>query len=47
MSDDLDSLSNEELSDKVEGLGYGETPGLSYFGHNFIVVDDNRLDELE
>ena len=32
-------LSNSELSDLVESLGYGDDINLPYFGHNFIVTD--------
>lgn len=33
------AISNKELEDKVEDLGYGDNPDWEYFGHNFIVVD--------
>jgi len=33
-------LSNSELADLVESLGYGDDPDLPYFGHNFIVKDN-------
>jgi len=36
---DLSSLSNEELSEALEGLGYGDDVDLPYFGANFNVVD--------
>lgn len=36
----LDQISNSELADMVESLGYGEEPDLEYHGHNFIVKND-------
>jgi len=33
------NASNDELGYTLESLGYGENSDLSYFGHNFIVVD--------
>jgi hypothetical protein len=35
----MDNLSNRELEEMVEGMGFGENPELEYFGHNFIVID--------
>lgn len=35
----IDQMSNSELADMVEELGYGESPELEYYGHNFIVND--------
>ena len=32
-------MSNIELADMVEKLGYGEESDLEYYGHNFIVTD--------
>jgi hypothetical protein len=37
----IDDLTNAELGDMIEGLGYGENPNLKYYGHNFTVFDDN------
>ncbi len=37
---DLDLLSNKELADMVETLGYGDDPDLEYYGRNFIVVNN-------
>jgi len=34
------NLSNSELADLVESLGYGDDTDLPYFGHNFIVRDN-------
>ena len=36
----LDQLSNEELENMIEELGYGEDTNLEYFGHNFIVTNE-------
>ena len=35
----FDQVSDRELADMVESLGYGEDPDLEYYGHNFIVTD--------
>lgn len=35
----LDQMSDRELADMVEELGYGEESDLEYYGHNFIVTD--------
>ena len=32
--------SNEELSDTLESLGFGENYELEYYGHNFNVTSD-------
>lgn len=42
--DILAGVSNSELENKVESLGYGDDTNLPYYGHNFIVVDDDDLD---
>jgi|TARA_R110000824_G_scaffold105368_1_gene249267 hypothetical protein len=36
---DLEQLSDTELVNMVEELGYGDNPNLAYFGHNFMIVD--------
>ena len=36
----LDQMSDRELADMVEELGYGEEVGLVYYGYNFIVTDE-------
>lgn len=36
----LDGLSNSELEDMVEELGYGDDTNLPYYGHNFNVIND-------
>ena len=36
----LDGLTNKELEDMVEDLGYGDDTNLQYYGYNFNVVDD-------
>lgn len=33
----MEHLTDKELEDAVEGLGYGEDRELEYYGHNFIV----------
>lgn len=35
----LSQLSNCEISDVLESMGFGDNLELSYFGHNFTVVD--------
>lgn len=37
--DMLDGLTNKELEDIVDGLGYGDDVNLQYYGYNFNVVD--------
>ena len=34
------TMSDTELEDFLEELGYGETQGMEYFGHNFRIVHD-------
>ena len=36
----IDQLSNEELENMIEELGYGEDTNLEYYGHNFIVTNE-------
>jgi hypothetical protein len=36
---DIDSMSNIELANMVEQLGYGEEPEMTHYGCNFIVTD--------
>lgn len=38
-------LSNDELSDILEALGYGDDINLPYYGYNFWVVDKINLEE--
>ncbi len=35
--EELERLTNDQLDEKLEALGYGETLGMDYYGHNFIV----------
>lgn len=39
----LEGLTNKELENMLEGLGYGDDENLQYFGHNFNVVDNEEL----
>lgn len=32
-------MSDTKLEDLLEELGYGETQGMEYFGHNFNIVN--------
>ena len=41
----LEESSNQELEDTLENIGYGDNVELSYFGHNFRVLDTD--DEAE
>tara|TARA_R110000772_G_scaffold53327_1_gene122138 strand:- start:289 stop:471 length:183 start_codon:yes stop_codon:yes gene_type:complete len=36
----LDEMSNRELANMVEELGYGEEADLEYYGYNFNVSDE-------
>jgi len=36
---DLDGISNSELENRLEELGYGDNPDLEHFGYNFIITD--------
>jgi hypothetical protein len=39
----LEYMNNSELEDMVEAMGYGENTNLSYFGHNFTVMNDDDI----
>lgn len=41
----LEGLTNKELENMLEELGYGDDANLQYFGYNFNVVNNNE--ELE
>ena len=43
------SASDDELSNALEGLGYGDNPSLPYYGYNFTVEDgsEEEIDEDE
>jgi virulence-associated protein VapD len=34
------TMSDTELGDLIEQLGYGETQGMEYFGHNFNITHE-------
>lgn len=34
---EIHTMSDYDLSDYLEELGYGETQGMEYFGHNFNI----------
>lgn len=34
---EIHAMSDTELEDYIEELGYGETQGMEYFGHNFRI----------
>lgn len=36
----LDQMSDRELADIVEQLGYGDDTDLEYYGYNFHVTDE-------
>jgi hypothetical protein len=36
----FDQMSDRELADMVEALGYGEDTDLEYYGYNFMVKDN-------
>ena len=36
---EIHTMSDTQLEDYLEELGYGETQGMEFFGHNFRVVD--------
>lgn len=37
-------ISNNTLACLLENAGYGEDENLPYYGHNFIIVDDERTE---
>ena len=37
----IHTLSDSELADLLESLGYGEDSNLVYYGHNFNVISSN------
>jgi hypothetical protein len=36
----LRDMTNRQLADAVEAVGYGDTSGIEYYGANFCVVDE-------
>jgi hypothetical protein len=44
---DAHSMSDNELAELVELLGYGDNIKLPYFGHNFNIVDDDSQNKEE
>jgi hypothetical protein len=42
----LDRLTNQELEDLVDELGYGEDSNLEYYGHNFNVVNEDEYNRI-
>ena len=38
-------MSNSELEDMVESLGYGDDTHLPYYGHNFNVTDNTNTED--
>lgn len=40
-----ENMTNEELADIVDGLGYGDNIDLPYYGHNFLVIDKEENNE--
>jgi hypothetical protein len=36
---DVHQMSDRDLGDLLEALGYGDDANLPYFGHNFFVAD--------
>lgn len=36
------TCSDEELSDALEALGFGENTNLPYYGHNFRIGDNEQ-----
>ena len=45
--DILHRMTNKELEEIVEGMGFGENPDLLHYGHNFLVFnnDDENLQD--
>ena len=37
---EIHTMSDTQLEDYLEELGYGETQGMEYFGHNFRISYD-------
>lgn len=42
--DVLNKMSNRDLENMVESLGFGDNIDLPYFGHNFYVVNNKEKD---
>lgn len=38
----LENLTNKELEDILEGLGYGDDVNSEYYGYNFNIVSDDE-----
>jgi hypothetical protein len=36
---EIHTMSDSELEDLLEVLGYGDIQGMEYFGHNFNIVN--------
>lgn len=34
------TMSDTQLEDLLEELGYGDTQGMEYFGHNFNIINN-------
>lgn len=43
----LYNSTNEELSDALTGIGYGDNPELKYYGRNFTILDDDDNSEID
>ena len=39
---EIHTMSDTQLEDYLEELGYGETQGMEYFGHNFRIAYDKE-----
>jgi hypothetical protein len=37
---EVHTMSDTELEDFLEELGYGDTSGMDHFGHNFNIVNN-------
>jgi len=41
-----EEMSNEQLSDMMYGMGFGDNPELQYYGNNFSIYDtEEQLEE--
>ena len=39
------NLSDEDLCNAVEAIGYGENTDLPHYGYNFFITDKNEYEE--
>jgi len=41
----VSALSNKELEDMIESMGYGDDTNLPYYGYNFLITNGKNKTE--